>query len=90
LNLLLSYPKIDDLVTLKDIMIAIIPPVTIIRLRVLKMWKTGDRLPWLEYFRWIPAEKPILRALNIAKVTNHSLSSLKHKLENEGYFFLVI
>ncbi len=60
-----------------------IPPTTIIILKVLKKWKTGDELPSPEYFKWMPTEKPILRALNIAKVTIDSLSSLKHQLEIE-------
>ncbi len=60
-----------------------IPPTTIKILKVLKKWKTGDKLPLPEYFKWIPTEKPILRALNIAKVTIDSFRSLKGQLEIE-------
>ena len=70
-------------------MIAMIPPTTSIRLSVLKKWKTDDELPLSEYFKWTPAEKPTLRALNIAKVTIDSLSDLRQKLEKDLHVFFV-
>lgn len=41
----------------------------IIRVRVLKAWNAYETWEVLEYFKWSPAENPIFKELNKAKVT---------------------
>jgi hypothetical protein len=54
--LFLNSPKVFSIDAFKHIMIATIPPTTKTIVKVLKKWKTGDKLPYSEYFKWIPAE----------------------------------